>query len=208
MDIYIPELLRELLPKELLKQCHAHHFEKGTYLFHQGKKPEYMFFIVSGEAVLTRTSNHGEPTTLQRCKGGFLSEASLLSEKYHCDAYATQTGVAITIPTQALREALMNSDFAIKWVQLLSREIMRLRTQSERLSLKDIKSKLLHLIETEGTKGTLKLQADFKSLASEIGVTHEALYRTISTLEKDGTLIKTSNSLQLTRKKNLSGYIS
>jgi CRP-like cAMP-binding protein len=148
------------------------------------------------------------PLHYRDVRGGFLSEASLLSEKYHCDAYATQTGVAITIPTQALREALMNSDFAIKWVQLLSREIMRLRTQSERLSLKDIKSKLLHLIETEGTKGTLKLQADFKSLASEIGVTHEALYRTISTLEKDGTLIKTSNSLQLTRKKNLSGYIS
>jgi hypothetical protein len=78
---------------------------------------------------------------------------------------------------------------------------MRLRTQSERLGLKDIKSKLLHLIETEGTQGTLTLQSDFKSLASEIGVTHEALYRTISALEKDGTLIKTLNSLQLAQKK-------
>ena len=78
---------------------------------------------------------------------------------------------------------------------------MRLRTQSERLGLKDIKSKLLHLIETDGTQGTLTLQSDFKSLASEIGVTHEALYRTISVLEKDGTLIKTLNSLQLAQKK-------
>jgi DNA-binding HxlR family transcriptional regulator len=77
---------------------------------------------------------------------------------------------------------------------------MRLRTQSERLGLKDIKSKLLHLIETEGAQGTLTLQSDFKSLASEISVTHEALYRTISALEKDGTLIKTSHSLQLAQK--------
>ena len=201
MDIYIPELLKELLPKGLLGQCHAHHFEKGDYLFHQGKKPEYMFFIVSGEAVLTRTSSHGEPTTLQRCKGGFLSEASLLTDAYHCDAIATHNGQAITLPIKSLREALTDSKFSMKWVQLLSKEIMRLRTQSERLGLKDIRSKLIHLIETEGKQGVLTLQSDFKSMASEIGVTHEALYRAIATLGKEGLLEKHTDSLELLKKK-------
>ncbi|WP_215293395.1 Crp/Fnr family transcriptional regulator [Polynucleobacter sp. MG-5-Ahmo-C2] len=201
MDIYIPELLKELLPKGLLGQCHAHHFEKGDYLFHQGKKPEYMFFIVSGEAVLTRISSHGEPTTLQRCKGGFVSEASLLVDAYHCDAIATHNGQAITLPIKSLREALADSKFSMKWVQLLSKEIMRLRTQSERLGLKDIRSKLIHLIETEGKQGVLTLQSDFKSMASEIGVTHEALYRAIATLEKEGLLEKHPDSLELLKKK-------
>ena len=201
MDIYIPELLKELLPKGLLGQCHAHHFEKGDYLFHQGKKPEYMFFIVSGEAVLTRISSHGEPTTLQRCKGGFVSEASLLVDAYHCDAIATHNGQAITLPIKSLREALADSKFSMKWVQLLSKEIMRLRTQSERLGLKDIRSKLIHLIETEGKQGVLILQSDLKSMASEIGVTHEALYRAIATLEKEGLLEKHPDSLELLKKK-------
>ena len=201
MNIYIPELLKELLPKGLLGQCHAHHFEKGDYLFHQGKKPEYMFFIVSGEAVLTRISSHGEPTILQRCKGGFLSEASLLTDAYHCDAIATHNGQAITLPIKSLREALADSKFSMKWVQLLSKEIMRLRTQSERLGLKDIRSKLIHLIETEGKQGVLTLQSDFKSMASEIGVTHEALYRAIATLEKEGLLKKHPDSLELLKKK-------
>ena len=201
MDIYIPELLKELLPKGLLGQCHAHHFEKGDYLFHQGKKPEYMFFIVSGEAVLTRISSHGEPTTLQRCKGGFVSEASLLVDAYHCDAIATHNGQAITLPIKSLRDALADSKFSMKWVQLLSKEIMRLRTQSERLGLKDIRSKLIHLIETEGKQGVLTLQSDFKSMASEIGVTHEALYRAIATLGKEGLLEKHTDSLELLKKK-------
>ena len=200
MDIYIPELLKELLPKGLLGQCHAHHFEKGDYLFHQGNKPEYMFFIVSGEAVLTRISSHGEPTILQRCKGGFVSEASLLVDAYHCDAIATHNGQAIMLPIESLREALADSKFSMKWVQLLSKEIMRLRTQSERLGLKDIRSKLIHLIETEGKQGVLTLQSDFKSMASEIGVTHEALYRAIATLEKEGLLEKHPNSLELLKK--------
>lgn len=201
MDIYIPELLRELLPKELLEQCHAHHFEKGAYLFHHGKKPEYMFFIVSGEAVLTRTSSHGEPTILQRCSGGFISEASLLADAYHCDAIATQSGQAIAIPIKSLRDSLADDKFSMKWVQLLSKEIMRLRTQSERLGLKDIRSKLIHLMESEGKNGVLTLQSDFKSLASEIGVTHEALYRAIAALEKEGLLEKHPNSLELLKKK-------
>lgn len=201
MNIYIPELLKELLPKGLLGQCHAHHFEKGDYLFHQGKKPEYMFFIVSGEAVLTRISSHGEPTILQRCKGGFVSEASLLVDAYHCDAIATHDGQAITLPIASLRDSLADRKFSMKWVQLLSKEIMRLRTQSERLGLKDIRSKLIHLIEAEGKNGVLTLQSDFKSLASEIGVTHEALYRAIATLEKEGLLEKHPDSLELLKKK-------
>jgi CRP-like cAMP-binding protein len=201
MDIYIPELLKELLPKGLLGQCHAHHFEKGDYLFHQGKKPEYMFFIVSGEAVLARISSHGEPTTLQRCKGGFVSEASLLTDVYHCDAIATHNGQAITLPIQSLRDALSDSKFSLKWVQLLSKEIMRLRTHSERLGLKDIRSKLIHLIETEGKQSVLTLQSDYKSLASEIGVTHEALYRAMATLENEGLIKKHSDYLELIKKK-------
>ena len=201
MSIYIPELLKEILPIGLLGQCHAHHFEKGDYLFQQDKKPEYMFFIVSGETVLTRISSHGEPTILQRCKGGFVSEASLLVDAYHCDAIATHNVQAITLPIKSLRDALADSKFSMKWVQLLSKEIMRLRTQSERLGLKGIRSKLIHLIETEGKQGVLKLQSDFKSIASEIGVTHEALYRTIATLEKEGFLEKHPNSLELLKKK-------
>jgi len=201
MELYIPQLLNELLPKELLGQCHGHHFDKGDYLFHQGKKPEFMFFVVSGEAVLSRASSHGEPIILQRCKNGFVSEASLLTDVYHCDAIATQSGQAITLPIKSLRDALSDSKFSMKWVQLLSKEIMRLRTQSERLGLKDIRSKLIHLIETEGKQGVLTLQSDFKSMASEIGVTHEALYRAIATLEKEGLLEKHPDSLELLKKK-------
>ena len=89
----------------------------------------------------------------------------------------------------------------MKWVQLLSKEIMRLRTQSERLGLKDIRSKLIHLIETEGKQGVLTLQSDYKSMASEIGVTHEALYRAIAALEKEGLLEKHSDSLGLLKQK-------
>ena len=197
MDLYIPELLRNLLPKELLTQCHAYHFEKDTYLFHHGDAPKVLFYIVSGEAILTRVSPLGEPIILQRCPLGFLSEASLLADNYHCDAIATRSGQAITLPVNALRRALTDANFSLKWVQLLSQEIMRLRTQSERLSLKNVRSKLIHLISTQGHAGIYPFQSDLKSIAAEIGVTHEALYRTMATLEKEGLLKKHTNALEI-----------
>ena len=129
-----------------------------------------------------------------------MSEASLLTDKYHCDAIATKSGQALTLPIQSLIDALTDSKFSLKWVQLLSKEIMRLRTQSERLGLKDIRSKIIHLIETEGIQGILTLQTDLKSMASEIGVTHEAFYRALTALEQEGLLITHSESIELLKK--------
>ena len=197
MDLYIPESLKTLLPEDLLGKCRTRPFTKGDYLFHQHAIPEFMFFIVSGEAVLCRASTYGGQTVLQRCQNGFLSEASLLTDVYHCDAIATQNGTSIAIPVNEFKAALEDPSFSLKWIRLLSREIMRLRTHSERLGLKDIKSKLIHLIETEGKQGVLTLRSDFKSLAAEIGSTHEALYRAIAHLETEKVLKKTPHSLQL-----------
>jgi DeoR/GlpR family transcriptional regulator of sugar metabolism len=38
-----------------------------------------------------------------------------------------------------------------------------------------------------------------KDLAAELGLTHEALYRTLSTLEADGTVIRTKNRIILNK---------
>jgi CRP-like cAMP-binding protein len=126
-----------------------------------------------------------------------VSEASLFTDVYHCDAIASQIAQSITLPISSFRKALDDPAFALRWVQLLSKEIMRLRTVSERLTLKDIPSKLIHLIKTEGKDGVLHIQTDLKSIALEIGVTHEALYRAIAAMENNGSLKKKSNYLEL-----------
>lgn len=197
MTVHIPLVLKELFPPKLIALCKVETFHKGDYLFKAGKTPQKMFYIVGGQAVLTRPGVHGEETILQRISQGFISEASLLTDRYHCDAHFNQAGIAITIPVQAMREALEDLNFSKKWTLLLSREIMRLRTYAERLSLKDIKSKVIHLIETEGKLGELTLNTDIKSLASEIGVTHEALYRALSTMQTNGILKKNGDRIKL-----------
>ena len=81
---------------------------------------------------------------------------------------------------------------------MLNQEVKRLRLQSERLSMKSVKDRVLHLIHTEGKNGKYQVNTGLKSLASELGVTHEALYRTLASLEKTCTLIRKDSLLELT----------
>lgn len=162
---------------------------KDDRLFTQGKKPERMFYVARGEVVLQRLGAQGESLVLQRARQGFVAEASLQSSSYHCDAMVTVAGDLVSIAVEPIRQALLaDPAFAMRWMGMLNQELKRLRAQCERLSLKGVRNRLLHLIETEGQRGRLPLGAGLKSIASELGVTHEALYRTVAELEKQGLL--------------------
>ncbi|MEQ1534523.1 MAG: Crp/Fnr family transcriptional regulator [Burkholderiaceae bacterium] len=194
--ISLPKPLISLLPAELQQQCVSQKCSKGERLFAQGQQPERMFFIGSGEAVLQRMGEHGTQLVLQRVRQGFISEASLQSSLYHCESIVTVAGDLVSIPISAIKQELLsNPEFAMRWVAMLNKELKRLRAQCERLSLKSVKDRLLHLIETEGEDGKLALGTGLKSIAAELSVSHEALYRTVAELEKQGVLYRFGNSI-------------
>ena len=193
--------LKALLPPAVLALCTFKFLKKSTLLFKTGKKPEWMFFVLSGEVTLERLSQHGDPVVLQRTRHGFVSEASLQSPKYHCDAVVVAEAEIIQIPIQTLADALsMDPDFAGRWINMLNQEVKRLRLQCERLSMKSVKDKVLHLINTEGQNGKYQVNTGLKSLAGELGITHEALYRTLAALEKSKTIRREDGLLVLTNR--------
>ena len=192
----LPSALQELLPEKLWHECVWRSSVKGERLFPQGKKPEQMFYVASGEVVLQRLGTQGENLVLQRARLCFVAEASLHSSNYHCDAVVTVSGELVAIPIELVRSALLaDPAFAMRWMGMLNKELKRLRAQCERLSLKSVRDRLLHLIESEGQVGRLPLGAGLKSIALELGVTHEALYRTVAEMEKQGSLRRENGQL-------------
>lgn len=162
------------------------------------KKPQRMFYVASGEVVLQRVGVQGSSLVLQRVRQGLVAEASLQSPHYHCDAVVTSPADLVAIPIEPLRQALVSDPaFAMRWIAMLNQELKRLRSQCERLSLRGVADRLLHLIETEGERGRLPLQAGLKSVAAELGVSHEALYRTVAELEKQGVLERAEGQLRI-----------
>lgn len=190
--------LNALLPDTLHPLCQSTSVKKGCLIFETGKKPDWMFFVVHGEVTLERLSQHGDTVVLQRTRQGFVSEASLESSHYHCDARAVADSHIIQIPLSAMADAL-NKDpaFAGRWIHMLNQEVKRLRLQCERLNLKSVKDRVLHLLHTEGQNGQYQVNTGLKSLAGQLGVTHEALYRTLASLEEQAVITREAKSLRL-----------
>lgn len=157
-----------------------------------------MLFVCHGEVVLQRVGAQGNAVVLQRARHGFIAEASLQSVRYHCDAIVTHSGELVAIPLPPIKQALLaDPAFATRWISMLNREVKRLRAQCERLTTKGVKERLLHLIETEGNMGSLAVASNLKSVAAELGVTHEALYRAVADLERSDILARRDGNLIL-----------
>lgn len=197
----LPPELAQLLPTDLHELCEARHYARQATLFQLGQRPEMMFYVVQGEVLLERMGMSGEPVIVQRTDRGFVSEASLQASHYHCDAQVVMATDVVCVPVAPLlAQLLKDAAFALRWIGMCNREIRRLRLQCERLSIKTVQGRLMHLIETRGSNGHYSVGADLKTLASELGVTHEALYRTLAALEKAGRLERGGGQLSLIQK--------
>lgn len=177
------------LPDPVRRLARILEIPRQAALFGQGDRPDAMFFVLSGEVRLVRRSGSGGETVLQRTRHGFLAEASLDQQRYHCDAIAAETSQLLAIPRKALRDALAFPDVRDRWIAHLARELRKARVHAERLSLKTARERIVHFIETEGDQGKVDLTSSRKDWAAELGLTHEALYRALARMEKSGELV-------------------
>ena len=177
------------MPERLKNAAEWRQFAAGEHLFRLGDRPSAMYFVASGEVCLRRYSPDGSEVALQRARLNFLAEGSLESQAYHCDAVAIEASTALAFPMAAFRQAIDESpDFRNRWVSHLMREVRRSRAQCERLTLRTAAARVLHFIECEGRDGKLELPSSRKTWAAELGLSHEALYRTLAQMEKAGTI--------------------
>jgi len=201
MKPHIDPELSQLLPPELLPECRALKLSKGEPLFSEGKKPLWMFYVTCGEIALIRHGTEGETAYLQRQQKGFVGEASLVTDRYHCHAVALMPSDMIKVPIQGIKEWLSrDAAFSMRWIRMLSAEVRRVRLQNERLSLSTVRGRILHLLNTESTEGVYRLQGSVKLLAQQLAVSYEALYRCLAALEKEGLLARAEKSILLSNK--------
>ncbi|WP_315782651.1 Crp/Fnr family transcriptional regulator [Bradyrhizobium sp. SZCCHNPS1003] len=189
-------LLAALPAAARLQTRHIQVPHQGT-VFCRGDRPRAMFFVLTGEVRLLRRSRAGDDIILQRARRGFLAEASLDQASYHCDAVAAQDSALLAIDRKAFAEVLRRPEIRDRWYDHLARELRTVRAQSERLSLKTARERIVHFIETEGEGGEVELGRSKKDWAAELGVTHEALYRALARMERDGELIVDGTRLRL-----------
>ena len=158
---------------------------EGGLLFHRGDPVASLFLVLEGTIELVRHQADGGVVVLQRASpSAVLAEASVFSERYHCDAFAAAPSVLRAVPMATVREQLARSPaFAEAWARHLAGEVQEARLRSEILSLKTVARRLDAWLLSHGDR--MPAKGEWKSLAHQIGVSPEALYRELAR-RKDG----------------------
>ena len=102
----------------------------------------------------------------------------MYSDTYHCDAISISPTRTLAFDKADLRRRFLASpEFAEAWASALARELQRTRLQAEIVSLKTVAARLDAWIAWNESR--LPPRGEWRHLASQIGVSPEALYREI-----------------------------
>lgn len=184
--------IAELLQRQGLHPSGRVQRQAGEFLFRSGQRVTAFFVIVRGQCRLVRTDRHGGEVTLHRAGSGeALAEPSLFAERYHCDALA-MSATELLVYSRADIATAMGSDpvFASSVAAHLAGLVHQARSRAEILSHRGARERVLAYIRMHLPPDghALDINQPWKTLASEIGLTHEALYRALAGLQKDGLL--------------------
>jgi CRP-like cAMP-binding protein len=86
-----------------------------------------------------------------------------------------------------------------RFMAVLAREIHALRARLEERNIRSARERVLHHVALHaGADGrTMPLEGTLLDVAAEIGLTPEALYRTLATLESEGAIRRTGSGIVL-----------
>jgi CRP-like cAMP-binding protein len=132
--------------------------------------------------------------------GETIAEASLFSPTYHCDAIATTSAVVRLYPKAAiLAEFKRDPNVAEAFMAMLARQVMNLRTTLEQRNIHSARERIRHYLTVNlGPDGrSVLLPGTLKDLAANLGLTHEALYRTLAQMQEDGEVERSKGKIRI-----------
>lgn len=150
------------------------------FLFRRGERVTNCFVVISGRVELVRQHANGSMIVVQRAgPGAILAEASIYSATYHCDAIAATAATVAVYPSKAVRHRLsFDAAFGEAWAIHLATEVRSARAHAELLSLRTVSARLEAWMSLHDSG--LPAKGECKSVAQQIGVSPEALYREIA----------------------------
>jgi CRP/FNR family transcriptional regulator, dissimilatory nitrate respiration regulator len=153
---------------------------------------------------LVRVDRSGREAVLHVAGAGdTLAEASLFSSTYHCDAIATTDTVVRLYPkSPLLTELERNPKVAQAFAAMLARQVMTLRTRLEQRNIRAARDRIRHYlaVNADADGCTVAFSGTLKDVASELGLTHEVLYRTLADMAADGEIERRKGTIRLLKK--------
>ena len=200
----VPMAVREWVPAGARSAAIDHKLKAGEPLFRLGDKTVGLCEVITGRVRLARVDRSGREIVLHVAgPGETLAEASLFSPQYHCDAIANTDAIVRIYPKREVLAAFeKNPKAARAFTETLAQQVMSLRTRIEQRNIRSARERVRHflMLNVGPDRRTVKLRGTLKDLAAEIGLTHEALYRTLATLERSGEITRKGEKIVLSKR--------
>jgi CRP/FNR family transcriptional regulator, dissimilatory nitrate respiration regulator len=172
-------------------------------LFRQGDKGAAIYFVEAGRLRLERRTFDGRLLILGITPARqFFVEAALFADIFHCDAVATEPSQVRVYPKQAVLKALRTDpEDALSFLALMAHQVIELRQRLEFMKVRSAKERVMLYLDfnAEPDRGAVNLRSQLQDIASELGLTREAFYRTLASLEREGTIKRTGSRILLKR---------
>ncbi|HEY0834212.1 MAG TPA: Crp/Fnr family transcriptional regulator [Azospirillum sp.] len=166
--------------------------ETGEVLFRQGNATVAVYRVDAGRVRLVRHLDDGSSVALHVARDGeTFAEAALWSDAYHCDAVAEALSEVTVIPKADLLAALESEPQAsLALARGLAAHVRDLRSRLELRNIRSAPERILAWLrlQASGDPPTVQLDRPWTEIAAEIGLTHEAIYRALATLERAGRI--------------------
>src|SRR5712691_9938647 len=173
---------------------------RNEVLFRQGDKVAAIYFVEAGRLRLERRTFDGRVLILGTTPAGeFFVEAALFADIFHCDAVATEPSRVRIYPKTVVLEALTTDpSSALPFLKLMAHQVIEARQRLELMKIRSAKERVMLYLDLHATaEGFVTLKSELQDIASELGLTREAFYRTLASLEHAGAIERADSRILL-----------
>jgi CRP/FNR family transcriptional regulator, dissimilatory nitrate respiration regulator len=173
----------------------------GQILFNQHDPAEGVFILQSGHIQLLNYTEDGHQVNHYGVQPGeSFAEVALFYEHYLCTAIATTPARVLIVPKQPYLLALQSyPEVTMTFMAQLAERLHQSKILLELRSIRSAQKRVLHYLQLNVhlDGNTVNLDRPLKAIASDLGLTPEALSRALKQLDQEGMISRNKRKVTL-----------
>ena len=191
-------MIIDLLTEEEKKYLNIISYKKGEILFYENDSCDSIGIVVSGEIKISSFTFEGNEVIYNRLTKGDLFGNNLIfskDNKYRGDVRSeTDSKIAIIKKDKLTKLLMMNESFLKEYLSFNSEFAKSLNAKLKLLTFNNGKERFLYYLFINDNRIFYK---NIVSLAHDLYLTREATSRVISTLDKEGKIVRNKHEIIL-----------
>jgi CRP-like cAMP-binding protein len=180
------EILTEIESSGVIRK-----FEKGDFIFFEGRPGDELFILLDGRIKLTKNSSDGREITVKFIEPpeNFAEIVLFESNRYPTSAQAVVDSSVFSMTRGMLLRMIERSDFRNSFIAMLMKKQRYLAERILYLTSYDVEARFfMFLSENYGIHETYRVKLSKKDIASSIGTIPETFSRLITRLKENGII--------------------